>query len=317
MRLMHGLPLRRMRRPLCLAAGVFDGVHLGHREIISSAVRLSQERGCVPAVLTFAPHPDTVLFHKPVPPQLTTLDEKLVLLGTLGVQLTIVARFDRSLAITPAESFVRDLLADRLHACCLTVGEGWRFGARGQGNAELLEGLSRELGFHFLSCPPVTRDGAVISSTRIRGFLAEGRVAEAAQLLARPYQLSGEVVSGDQRGRQLGFPTANLNSPPFKAMPADGIYACWAGVGRYHPAVASVGVRPTFEKEGERRLEVHLLDQARRPHLLGRRLHVAFVAHLREERRFGSVEALVAQMGEDCAQARALLAPLQPPGVVL
>ena len=142
MRLMHGLPLRRMRRPLCLAAGVFDGVHLGHREIISSAVRLSQERGCVPAVLTFAPHPDTVLFHRPVPPQLTTLDEKLVLLGTLGVQLTIVARFDRSLAITPAESFVRDLLADRLHACCLTVGEGWRFGARGQGNAELLERLS-------------------------------------------------------------------------------------------------------------------------------------------------------------------------------
>ncbi len=317
MRVIHGLPERRLRTPLCLAAGVFDGVHLGHREIITTAVRLSQERGCVPAVLTFAPHPEAVLFRRGTPQLLTTIDEKVALFRALGVQITIVARFDLSLAHMPAETFVRDLLAHRLHACCLTVGEGWRFGAGGRGDARLLERLSRECGFTFCGCPPVTVDGGVVSSTRVRTLIAKGQMEEAARLLGRPYQLSNTVVPGDRRGRELGFPTANLDPPPFKAMPPNGIYACWAGVSRFAPAVASLGVRPTFGSGSDRRLEVHLLDSERRPRLLGRKLRVAFVSRLREERRFPSVEALTAQMVEDCHHARVLLAGLQAPSDVL
>ena len=317
MRVIYGLPERRLRTPLGLAAGVFDGVHLGHREIISTAVRLSQERGCVPAVLTFAPHPEAVLLRRGLPHLLTTLDEKVALFRTLGVQITIVARFDLSLARTPAETFVREILAHRLHASGLTVGEGWRFGAGGRGDARLLERLSRECGFAFCSCPPVTVDGAVVSSTRLRTLIAKGRMEEAARLLSRPYQLSNTVVPGCRRGRKLGFPTANLHPPPFKALPPNAIYACWAGVSRFTAAVASLGVRPTFGSGGGRRLEVHLLDPERRPRLLGRRLRVAFVSRLREERRFPSVETLTAQMVEDCQHARALLAGLQAPSDVL
>jgi len=316
-RVIHGLPERRLRTPLCLAAGVFDGVHLGHRAIITTAVRLSQERGCVPAVLTFAPHPDAVLLRRGLPHLLTTREEKVALFRALGVQITIVARFDLSLARTPAETFVREILAHRLHACCLTVGEGWRFGAGGRGDARLLKRLARECGFAFCSCPPVTVDGAAVSSTRTRALIAKGQMEEAARLLGRPYQLSNTVMQGDRRGRQLGFPTANLAPPPFKAMPPNGIYACWAGVSRFAPAVASLGVRPTFGSGGDRRLEVHLLDPERRPRLLGRRLRVAFVSRLREERRFPSAEALTSQMAEDCQHARALLAGLQAPIDVL
>jgi len=312
-RVIRGLPKRRLRTPLSLAAGVFDGVHLGHREIVSTAVRLSEARGCVSAVLTFVPHPDTVLLRKGAPPVLTTLDEKLALLRSLGVQLAIIARFDRSLARTPAEMFVRDLLVRRLHACYLAVGEGWRFGAGGQGDTRLLERLARECGFQFCGCPPVLVNGKPVSSTRIRECVAKGRMEEAAQLLGRPYQLSNAVVAGDQRGRQLGFPTANLTPPPSKAMPPDGSYAGWAGVSRWSPAVISIGVRPTFGPRGERRIEAHLLDPARPARLLGRRLRVAFAARLREERRFGAVEALVQQIATDCRQAAAVLAALQPP----
>jgi riboflavin kinase/FMN adenylyltransferase len=313
---LHDLPPHRLRTPLCLAAGVFDGVHLGHQEIISNAVELAAERGCRPAVLTFAPHPDTVLFHRELP-LLTALEEKLALFRALGVQVTIVARFDRALVTTSAEQFVGDILAGRLHACCLTVGPGWRFGAGGRGDTALLELLSAEYGFAFHTCPPVMVEEALVSSTRIRASIAKGDVAAAARSLGREYQLRGEVQPGEQRGRKLGFPTANLDPPPFKALPADGVYACWAGVSRWRPAVVSIGVRPTFEDAGARRIEVHLLEAAPRPRLLGRRLHVAFVQFLREERRFDTAEALVAQMHEDSGRARSLLAALQPPALML
>jgi len=316
-RVIHGIPKGRLRTPLCLAAGVFDGVHLGHREIIAAAVQLAAVQGCAPAVLTFAPHPDTVLFRRPMPPLLTTLEEKTKLFRSLGVQVAIVARFDRTLATTPAGAFVRDILVGRLHACCVTVGESWRFGAGGRGDAALLQRLAQKHDFSFRSCSSVTVDGKLVSSTRIRALIARGEVAEAARYLGRPYQLSNTVAPGRRRGRQLGFPTANLASPPFKAVPADGIYACWAGVARWVPAVVSVGVRPTFEQNGARLIEVHLLDQPHAPRLLGRRLRVAFVQFLRKERRFASPEALVAQMGVDRDRARSLLATLQPPALML
>ncbi len=317
MRVIHGLPRRRLRRPLSLAIGVFDGVHLGHQAIIRAAFELGRPHALLPSVLTFDPHPDSVLRPGGGPPLLTTIEERLKLFDSLGVDTVIVARFDRVLASTPPEDFVRDILVGKLRARCLTIGRGWRFGAQGKGDASLLAELSPRYGFVFCSCPPVTADGLVVSSTLIRSLVAEGAVKEAIRYLGRPYQLSNVVQAGDRRGRRLGFPTANLAPPPQKVIPADGVYACWAGVSRWSPAVASVGVRPTFGQEAERRVEVHLLDQPRPPRLLGRRLRVAFVARLRDERRFPSPEALREQVTVDVEGARSLLAALQPPAVML
>ncbi len=317
MKVIHGIPARRMRTPLCLAAGIFDGVHVGHQEIISAAVQLAAVRGCMPAVLTFAPHPDTVLLRRPMPPLLTTIEEKTKLLRSLGVQLTIVARFDAGFAAMPAEQFVEEVVVNRLNACCLTVGEGWRFGARGRGDGALLQQLARRHDFFFCGCPSVKVGGDLVSSTRIRHLIAAGDVASAACLLGRPYQLSNVVQPGRRVGRTLGFPTANLEPPPFKAIPANGVYAGWAGVTEWAPAVINLGVRPTLETHGARLIEVHLLDQSPKPRLAERRLHVAFVEVLRRERRFESPRALVTQIAEDCAHARSVLAALQPPALML
>jgi len=317
MRVIRGLPARRLRYPLSLAIGVFDGMHLGHRAVIDAAFRLGRPHLLAPSVLTFDPHPDSVLRPGGGPPLLTTIDERLALLRALGVDTVIVARFDQALASMPAGQFVTEILVGKLRARCLTIGRDWRFGAGGRGNAALLTRLAPRYEFVFCSCPSVALDGITVSSTLIRSLLADGDVAEANRYLGRPYQLSGVVQRGERRGRRLGFPTANLEPPPEKVVPPDGVYACWAGASRFSPAVASIGVRPTFEHGASRRLEVHLLDQARPPRLLGRRLRVAFAAHLRQERRFPSPEALQEQIRTDVAAARAILAPLQPPAVVL
>jgi riboflavin kinase/FMN adenylyltransferase len=223
----------------------------------------------------------------------------------MGVDTTIVANFDQTLAQMPAEDFVCKILVGLLHLRCLTVGQNWRFGAGGRGDAALLDQMAREYDFTFCSCPSLEIDGVTVSSTLLRTLLAQGKVGEASQYLGRPYQLSGLVQTGDGRGRQLGFPTANLSLPIGRALPANGVYACWAGVGRLYPAVASIGVRPTFESQGVRRLEVHLLGRSLR--LLGRQLRVAFIAQLRGERHFPSAEALTAQIAADCRDASAIL----------
>jgi riboflavin kinase/FMN adenylyltransferase len=316
-RVIHGLPRRRLRRPLSLAIGVFDGVHVGHQAIINAAFELGRPHALLPSVLTFDPHPGSVLRPGGGPPLLTTIEERLKLLASLGVHTAIVARFDRELAGLPPEDFVRDILIGKLRARCLTIGRDWRFGAKASGDASLLAELGPRYGFVFCSCPSVTVDGVIVSSTLLRSLLAGGEVTEAVRYLGRPYQLSNTVQAGEQRGRRLGIRTANLALPPGKVVPADGVYACWAGVSRFAPAVASVGVRPTFTEEGERRIEVHLLDRPRPPRLLGRRLRVAFAVRLRGERRFPSAEALQRQMGVDARSARSLLAALQPPTVVL
>jgi riboflavin kinase/FMN adenylyltransferase len=307
-RSLHGASVRR---PICLAIGVFDGVHLGHQAIISAGLKMAAERSAVPAVLTFEPHPDFVLSRRGVPPLLTTTEEKLELMSKLGVRLAVVADFDRGLAATPAEEFVREILIGQLRAACVVVGEGWRFGAGGRGSPTLLRELGRSAGFGVGVVPRVRVDGMPVSSTAVRRLLALGRVAAAAAYLGRHYRLVSEVVPGDSRGRKIGYPTANLNVPAEKLIPAGGVYACWAGVRRRRPAVASIGVRPTFEAEGDPRVEVHLLDRTRPPGLLGRRLRVEFVARLRAERRFPSPGALARQIERDCARARRVLVPLQ------
>jgi riboflavin kinase/FMN adenylyltransferase len=308
---------RRGRRPLCLAMGVFDGVHRGHQEVVAAAVRTGARAGITPAVLTFEPHPDAVLSRRGAPPLLTTTQEKLALLRDLGVRLTVLARFDRRLADMPAEQFVRELLVGRLRARCLMVGEGWRFGAAGKGATKLLCEMAPGLGFNVSVVRSVSVGGAKVSSTRIRSLLLRGRVSAAAEMLGRRYRVAGQVVPGAGLGRSLGYPTANLAPPEDKLIPADGIYACLAGLRRLRPAVGYIGTRPTVSARGRRGVEVHVLrpegTETARPRLdlLGRVVRVEFVARLRGEREFPSLEALSRQMARDCGRARGLLAALQ------
>lgn len=316
MRVVRGLHAIRPRKCLCLAMGVFDGVHIGHREIISRAVAAAAEMGGAAAVLTFEPHPEAVLRARGAPQLLTTTSEKLALLRALGVKVAVVAPFDTDLAGMPAETFVEDVVVRRLGACCLFVGEGWRFGSGARGTTDLLQRMGRTYGFRVGIIPRIAAGGAPVSSTRIRRLLARGKVGPAAELLGRPYELSGEVVTGAGRGRRLGWPTANVLPPAEKLVPGDGVYACWAGLRRLGPAVTNIGVRPTFELRGGRTIEVHLLGRPR-VDLVGRNLRVAFGERLRAERRFANAEDLLAQMERDAARAQKVLSGLQGPADVL
>jgi riboflavin kinase/FMN adenylyltransferase len=290
--------------------GVFDGVHLGHQAVIEKAVEDAAATGTVPAVLTFDPHPDTVLCPRSAPALLTTRGEKLSLLRGLGVGLTVIASFDTALAETPPEVFVGEVLVGKLRAQTVVVGEDWRFGAQGAGSPALLDEMASELGYRVSVVAAAVTGGAKVSSTRIRALVARGRVRAAAGMLGRPYGASGFVVRGDGIGTQLGYPTANLAVDREKLVPAAGVYACLAGQRRLHPAIGYIGARPTLGADQRQRLEVHLLERRGRIDLVGRRLAVQFIRRLRGERLFGSRSALAKQIGRDCRRARRVLEAL-------
>ncbi len=277
-------------RPRRVAVGEFDGVHLGHREVISGS----------DTVLTFEPHPAMVTRPGAAPKLLTTLELKAELIAALGVQELVVVTFDERFAQQDPSAFVDRVLVERLAATAVSVGANFRFGHRARGTAALLEADAR---FRTRVVPMVEIDGVAVSSTRIRGLLAAGDVEAATRLLGAPFRLRGEVVPGDQRGRELGFPTANMVPDPDLARPGDGVYACRVGE---HLAAVNVGVRPTFGADLQPLVEAYLLDFE--GDLYGRRLTVEFLAKLRGEQRFGRVEDLVAQMRRDVARTRELLA---------
>lgn len=294
-------------RGAAVAIGNFDGVHLGHREVIGRARALAASSGAPLGVVTFEPHPRELLDPEGAPARLTPFARKAELLRALGVEHLFVLRFGPALMRLAPEAFVADILVDRLRVSAVTTGEDFRFGHRRSGDAGTLAELARRSGFAFAAVPKLMVDGAVCSSTRIRAALAAGEVAVAARLLGYAYELRGGVVGGERLGRRLGYPTANLRPAGRRPLlPANGIYAVRAAVAReggwqWHPAVASLGTRPTFGGV-DRRLEVHLLDG--RHELYGCRLRVAFLERLRQERRFDTVEELLAEMARDCARAR-------------
>jgi riboflavin kinase/FMN adenylyltransferase len=294
-------------RPLCLALGVFDGVHLGHREVIRATVKMSQGRNVIPAVLTFDPHPSALVDPRGAPPLLTTTDEKLELLKRLGVAMTVVVEFDQALAGMSPRRFVEETLVERLRVQCVVIGGAWRFGANGAGTPALLRRLGSELGFSVAMAPQVMVNGRKVSSTRIRELLLRGRIQAANELLGQPYSLEGLVIPGDGLGTELGFPTANLQLPAGKLIPADGIYACWAGVKRLWASVAYIGARPTFGDSRERRVEIHLVEHGLRVALLKRWVKAEFVERLRNDRRFATREDLICQIRSDCDDAWRLL----------
>ena len=288
-------------RPRHVALGVFDGVHLGHREVIRGA----------DTVLTFEPHPRSVLAPDRAPRRLTPLPVKADLIAGLGVQELIVVPFDAEYARHSAERFIADVLVERLRAHTVSVGENFRFGHRALGDAELLR---RHDAFATRVSRMVEIGGRIVSSSAIRELIAEGDVATAAELLGAPFQMRGEVVQGDRRGRTLGYPTANVVPAADQAVPANGVYACRATLddraGELAAAV-SVGLRPTF---AETRLgllvEAYLLDFD--GDVYGRELRLAFGERLRGEERFDGADALIAQMDRDVEHVRRSVHDVSP-----
>jgi riboflavin kinase / FMN adenylyltransferase len=277
-----------------VAVGTFDGVHLGHREVIAGS----------DSVLTFDPHPVSVVAPQHTPKLLTTPERKAELIASLGVQELIVIPFDAEFAKLSADEFINDVLVSALDAGQVAIGENFRFGHKAQGDPELLSADGR---FTTVVHPLLEVDGEIVSSSHIRGLVLAGEVREANLLLGAPFQLSGEVVHGDERGRELGFPTANLIPAEALVCPGHGVYACLAD-GR--PAAVSIGVRPTFKTGRGELIEAYLLDFD--GDLYGSEMHIEFLERLRGERRFGSAEALVEQMHRDVERTRELVGAQGP-----
>ena len=302
-------PVPTTSRGAVVTIGAYDGVHRGHQAVLRLVRELAAARDLDAVVCTFATHPAYVVRPESAPKLLTTLDQKLELLAATGnVDRTCVLTFDAERAAESAEEFVRELLVERLGAQVVVVGADFHFGKERRGNVALLDELGTELGFEAIGTNLVAAEHEVISSTRIRACLAAGDVRTAAELLGRPHELRGVVVQGDQRGRTLGFPTANVALPAELALPADGIYAgTFIGAdGVERMTAINLGRRPTFYEEAEHSLlEAHVLDFD--GDLYGQTVSVRFVERLRGEEKFASVEALVEQMRADCDQARRVL----------
>ena len=297
--------------------GVFDGVHRGHQEIIGHTVTLARELAVSSVVVTFDPHPAEVVRPGSHPAVLTEPARKAELIEALGVDVLCVIPFTPEFSRLPADNFVHDVLVESLHASAVVVGENFRFGHRAAGDVALLARLGRSFGFTVEGAPLVSADKpdlaggggepTLFSSTYIRACVDAGDVAAAAAALGRPHRVEGVVVRGDQRGRELGFPTANLLPGRYAAVPADGVYAAWLstrhGAAPLRAAV-SIGTNPTFSGR-ERRVEAYALDFD--GDLYGERVSLDFVARLRDTLRFDGVEPLIAQIDDDVARTRALL----------
>jgi riboflavin kinase/FMN adenylyltransferase len=295
------------RHPV-VAIGNFDGLHRGHLKILDRVCRQANERAATPLVLTFDPHPPRVVRPDKAPPLLMTPAQRLEALAAAGVRGVAIVRFTHELSQWEPEAFARVILADWLHASEVWVGGNFLFGRDRSGNFSLLRGLGQHYGFRAEKIDPVRYREFVVSSTRIRRLVGEGRVDEAGALLGHHYYIDGRVVAGDGRGRQMGFPTANLETEN-ELLPPDGVYAAVVLIdGAARAAVTNIGVRPTFRSAAGRLVEAHLLDVSL--DLYGRTLRVAFVRRLRDERTFGDQAALLAQIGADCGHARELFSSI-------
>jgi riboflavin kinase/FMN adenylyltransferase len=298
--------------PSAVTIGKFDGVHSGHRRVIGELREIAAEHSLLSTVVTFDRHPLTLLKPEIAPAPLVSLAQKVELLGSLGVDATLVLTFDEELSQRSPQNFVQSILVDTLHVKVVLVGSDFRFGARGAGDITLLREMGTNLGFEVRVVDDVrSTEGRRASSTWIRELLAEGRVSEAGELLGYPPCVRAIVVHGEKRGRELGYPTANLAPSPEGLIPADGVYAAWATIGEDRfPAAVSVGNNPTFDGVPEKRVEAHLLDQDL--DLYGRTIEIAFVEYVRGMVKFTNIDGLIAQMDDDTERVRAVLG-VRPP----
>ena len=306
-----GFPKLAITQPVFLTIGNFDGVHRGHQMLVSELALAAHAGGGLAGLLTFEPHPVAVLRPELRAPRLTSNEERAELLTALGLDFVVVHPFTRETAATPAAEFVAALTA-HLPLRELWVGPDFALGRGRDGNTERLADLGREMGFSVRVVPQFDWQGEPVRSSRVRGLLTEeGAVAQAGALLGRPYRVWGEVARGVQRGRKLGFPTANLRLPEDRLVPAYGVYACWAWRGEAgYPAVVNIGVRPSFDN-GLRSVEAYLLDFS--GDLYGETLGLSFIQRLRGEKKFADIDQLIEQIRSDAATAEELLA--YPPNI--
>ncbi|PYL71549.1 MAG: hypothetical protein DMF22_06500 [Verrucomicrobia bacterium] len=297
--------LESLRGPLFLAIGVFDGVHLGHQAVISTATRHAGSADGAPLVVTFDPHPVKVLRPHNAPHLLTATQHKIALIRDLGVEHLLVINFDKKFAATSPEKFVEELLAHSRPLREVCVGHEWSFGKDRRGNLDLLKRLGAQFDFNVVGIPPVLVSGEVVSSTAIRQAVEKGDFPKAAEMLGREYTILGMVTRGDNLGKKIGFPTANLSAHS-EQFPPNGVYLAkaWIRGVSYH-GVINLGYRPTVSSgKSERVLEIHLLDFNR--DIYGEDVEVQFVSYLRPEKKFDNVDALARQIALDVQQAREL-----------
>jgi riboflavin kinase/FMN adenylyltransferase len=297
--------LSRLPGPLFLAIGVFDGVHRGHQAVISTSADHARTANGTPIVVTFDPHPEKVLRPEKAPHLLSATQHKIELIRNIGVGHLLVITFDKQFAATEPEDFVQELARNSKPLREICVGHEWSFGKNRRGNLELLKKLGNEFDFQVIGVPPVKANGDVVSSTAIRQAIERGDFAKAAAMLGREYTILGTVTRGDNLGKKIGFPTANLSAHS-EQFPPNGVYAAEAKIdNRLHRGVINLGVRPTMSGgKSERVLEIHLFDFNR--DIYGRDVEVRFLKFLRPEKKFENIDALVAQIRRDIEQAREL-----------
>jgi len=306
MQILRSIPeLSQLPSPLFLAIGVFDGVHLGHQAVISTSAEHGQVVDGTPVVVTFDPHPEKILRPDKAPHLLTATPHKIALIRALGVRHLLIIPFDKHFASTEPEDFVQQLVQHSKPLREICVGHEWSFGKNRRGNLQLLEKLGAQFDFNVVGIPPVTVNGELVSSTTIRGAVEGGELKKAATMLGREYTILGTVVHGDDLGKKIGFPTANLSAHS-EQFPPNGVYFAEATLeGVVYPGVINLGYRPTMSTDrSDRVLEVYLLDFNR--DIYGKELELRFVRYLRPEKKFENVDALVRQIECDVQQTREL-----------
>jgi len=294
-------------RKVCLAIGFFDGVHLGHQQIIRQTITDARKHGALALVLTFDQHPNTIVAPARVPPLIYSLSQKLRAIESLGPEATLLIHFDKPFSQKTGETFIRELAAAWSGIQSICVGANFTFGHKRGGNVELLKKLGAELKFSVHGMAAVSLDGRTVSSTRIREAIRAGDLDAASQMLGRAYSIAGRVVEGDKLGHKLSFPTANID-PTGLALPPGGVYAIHAIVsGKTHRAVLNIGTRPTLNNPAPSlRIEAHLLDF--NEDIYGQELEIVFAEKLRDEQKFPSLDELKAQIARDIAQAKTIFA---------
>ena len=308
MEILRSIPeLSPLPGPLLLAIGVFDGVHRGHQAVISTSAQHARAANGTPVVVTFDPHPEKVLRPASAPHLLTATQHKISLIRDLGVGHLLIIKFDKQFAATPPEEFVEQLVTHSKPLREICVGHEWSFGKDRRGNLDLLKKLGAESGFEVVGVPPVKANGEVISSTAIRDAVQRGDFTKAKLMLGRDYTILGTVMRGDDLGKKIGFPTANLSAHS-EQFPPDGVYfaEAWLEDVKYD-GVVNLGCRPTVSRDKSNRvLEIHLFDFNR--DIYGQDLEIRFVRYLRPEKKFDSIDALKDQISADVRQARTLCA---------
>jgi len=289
----------------CVTVGIFDGVHLGHQKIIRRVAEKARTLKGKSCVVTFDPHPREVLNAKDAPNLLTTTDKKAELIERLGVDALCLVKFTPEFANIEAAAFVEEFLVGSLQMKAIIEGYNWGFGKGRKGDVHLLRALSKKYRYDVEQVDGVEVDGQVVSSTLIRELILAGELQRAEEYLGRRYSITGDIIGGARLGRELGFPTANIE-PRHEAIPPDGIYAVWVEVlGTRKPATLNIGYRPTVSNERKRTIEAHIMDFYH--DIYNEKIEVTFVAKLREEQKFPSVDALVEQIKKDVEKARSVL----------